>query len=158
MLSPLPPAAVLDRLASYGKEWRESKIPPALRASGIYGCQVAIQDDAFKLRLEPQGRGPQLVWTGRVIPEAMGSRLDVRSAQTGWSRASAVAVLLFIVGVSWSSIRVGDFGFLIMGMLFMGGFIAAATAWRSNAQRADCQAILAHVTGARASIPASRDS
>jgi len=148
MRSPLPPAAVVDRLASYGREWRESKIPPTLRASGIYGCQITFQNGAFKLRLEPQGRGPQLVWTGRVTPEATGSRLDVRSAQTGWSRASVFAVLLFTVGLAGSMIRAGEFGLAILPMVFMTSFIAVVTAWRSNAQRADCQAILAHVAGA----------
>lgn len=153
MCSPLPPADVLDRLARYGKEWRESKIPPAVRATGIYGCQVTVENDAFRLELEPQGRGPQLEWTGQVVPEGTGSRLSIRSTQTRWSRGSAVAVVLFIAVVSWPTVRAGDFAFFIIGTSFMGGFIALTTAWRSNAQRADCQAILASVVTPAASIP-----
>jgi len=153
MLSPLPPATVVDRLASYGKEWRESKIPVGLRSSGIYGCQVTVRGDTFKLRLEPQGRGPQLVWTGQVAPEATGSRLNIRSEQTVGSRASVFAVLLFIAVLWWPAIRAGEWGFVLMGMLFMGGFVALTTAWRSTSQRAECEAVLAHVTHAKAAIP-----
>ena len=153
MISPLPPATVVDRLARYGKEWRESKIPPGLRSSGIYGCQVTVRSETFKLRLEPQGRGPQLVWTGQVTPEAAGSRLNIRSEQTVGSRASVLAVLLFMAVLWWPTIQAGEWGFVIVGMLFMGGFVAVTTAWRSNSQRAECEAVLGHVTHAKAAVP-----
>ena len=156
MFSAFRPDDVLNRLVKYGEEWRESKIPPLLRSAGIHTCRVLKRDSEFALQLEPQARGPQLQWIGRVSASPEGSRIDVRSKQTVWSRALNVGGLLFVsfFVVSWPAIKRGDYWFQLAGLFLLGCVYVFVTASQSSRQRKLCEAILVEVIDAKREAPA----
>jgi hypothetical protein len=155
MESPVPPDALLERLAQYARQWRESKLPAAVRARGIYGCRVAVRGSAFELELEPQGNGPQLVWRGDVTPGAggAGSRRRARAALTRGSKLLQAGVVAVILGW-WAAPQVldGSVAFPVFGVGSMLAFIAGVTAWRASDQAPLCQQILAQLAGAPAAL------
>lgn len=155
MVSPLHPEEVLARLTTYGKEWRESKIPAGLRAAGIHRCQIAVENDRFRLHFNPQGRQPGLVWIGRVSASDEGSRIDALWVPTRWSRASNLFALAFLTVLwGWFAFRAGVWWVVIIGLVFVSGMIAFATASAADNERGMCASILAHVTDAKAWTPA----
>ncbi|GJG88884.1 hypothetical protein tb265_40650 [Gemmatimonadetes bacterium T265] len=71
--SALPPEAVLAALGARDREWRESLMPPALRAAGYYGVRVRRRGARFRVWLKYSGRAPlPLVLAGVVRPIAGG--------------------------------------------------------------------------------------
>jgi len=162
--SSLAPSDVLDRLARYGAEWRESKIPSKSRAE-FYGCRITVRGHEFELQLEPQPHGPVFVWRGDVVPSGSngGSRLRARARQLWWSKVGSLGILALLIGwLGWpelfgagrsmnaavTAISTACF-FLIFMLLFASG--------RAGSQRYVCEAIFAQIlegsTDSRAVAP-----
>ncbi len=155
MLTPLPPAEVLARLAAYGQEWRESKIPPTLRSAGIHTCKIAVENERFRLHLNRVGRDPSFVWIGKVAASGQGSRIDASWEVARESRIYNLALLGFLgIAWAWISFRAGAWWPPIIGLAFMSGAIAFSTASASRRQRGFCAAILTHVADAKTCIRA----
>jgi hypothetical protein len=152
VVSQLSPAVVLERLAQYGKEWRESKIPPSER-NKMYGCRITVQGAEFELELEPQGRGPFFIWRGAVVPVdgASGCRILARAHQKTWSRLfRAIAFTLFVTW--WAGravIRVDrnvDLAvFTVFGSCVMLGIAWAISAGTAAEQGQTCRAIFGQI-------------
>lgn len=150
---PRPPAELLSALAAFGKEWRESKMPPEVREAGTYGCRVIVSGSSFALTFEPQGRGPQLEWHGTVSPVAngAGSRISLSAGHTRLSKAS-YAIMFTIMLVWWVAPQFfdrertpGSMLFAIAGLSLLAVFVAWATAWRAKQQVSECYAVLRQV-------------
>ena len=148
MEAPLAPTLLLAHLAQYGREWRESKIPPAVRTKGVYRCDITVRDDTFALRFEPQGRGPQFLWRGRVLPTADGSgSLVAASAEMTRGSVAAYAVGLLVVLLFWAGPQLyyGAVAFPVLGIAFLIAFVALASSWRTAEQAVFFEQVLAHV-------------
>jgi len=151
--SPLNPRDVLDRLDAFAKDWRESKLPPEVRSAGVHSCRLVVTRPGFRLSLEPQGGGPQLVWVGLVAAADASGRIDVRSELSKGSRAWIAVLLAFLSFSALSDASAGARWFSIIGLILTGGAATFATAWRSTEQSALCVAVLAHIAAARVSSP-----
>ena len=146
--SPLAPDRLLESLATFGKDWRESKLPASVRSEGFYDCQIRVVGPRFELRLAPQGEGPQIVWRGVVRSNgtSAGSQIEVNPAQTPgtvWSYAIVLALILF----AWVApqFREGRVAFPLIGLAVMTGFIMAAVSRRRSSQAEVCREILESV-------------
>jgi len=152
--SHLSPSEVIERLARYGKEWRESKIPPNLRTQ-FFGCRIVVSGQQFELELEPQGRGPYFIWRGKVDSDNLsgGSRILMRARMKRWYAIyTLTASVLFFAW--WAAPQLFGSGstvdgayFAIVGtsmMLIIGLAINAGGAER---QRQACDAILVQILG-----------
>lgn len=98
LLVPGTPDEFLGALQRYGREWRESRIPPRLRAEGVYRCTVAIRGDAFELRLNRVRRGPAVLCEGRALANADGGTRVVARARI--TTASKVMDAVFLGGIT----------------------------------------------------------
>jgi hypothetical protein len=146
IVSPLSLRDLLSRLAAFGKEWRESKLPESVRKAGYFGCEITVEGATFTLSLEPQGRGPLLVWRGialsREAPEP-GSEVRLRWELTPMTIASYGIAVPFLAWVAWNDSLVGAL-FLGAGVLVISGLSAQ---WRADQQAAHCRAILTALIG-----------
>jgi hypothetical protein len=159
VLSLLAPSEVLDRLARYGKEWRESKIPPSARGK-FFGCRITVRGHEFELELEPQGNGGVFVWRGQVEADATngGSRIHARATLKRWyAIISVIAVVLFIV--AWDGPQlvgaersVDRAVFAIGGTCMMSIVAWAITAGRAAEQGHACEAIFAQILSTSADV------
>jgi len=160
MVSPLALNEVRDSLASYGREWRESKIPPSVRAAGVHTCRVVVCEGEFTLQFEPQGRGPQLKWVGRLAARSTGTTIQLRSKQTTFSRWSKVALAATFLAF-WSFVGAGDFwpvaATVIVMTILLAPWIAWRIAWRSSSQRQMCETVLTQVARAQSIDRSSGD-
>ena len=149
--SALPQAVVLQRLAAFGKDWRESKLPESVRRRGTFGCAIVVSGETFKLELEPQRRGPNLVWQGTVVPRGddRGSSIRVRWRLTRFNLLSYALFLLVLLWVFWLH---GLALTLILGPILVGAAVTGAF-WQADAQEPLCREILDHVVGSTAAAP-----
>jgi hypothetical protein len=154
VVSPLTPSDVLDRLARYGAEWRESKIPSKSRGE-FYGCRITVRGHEFELQLEPQPHGPVFVWRGDVVPDSSngGSRLRARARQLWWSKVFSVCTLALLIGWSaWPELfgagrSVDGAVFAIGSTCFFLILMLVFASGRAGSQRYVCEAIFAQVLG-----------
>lgn len=160
--SPLPATEVLSRLAIYGHEWRESKIPQALRTR-YYTCRIDVRSDEFELELQPQGNGPIFIWLGGVTADASGgSRIRARARQKRWSLIFTLIFLTAFFGWWFYPQVFGEQRSADSAVFAIGGaclfllFQAAVTAGRAMEQGDACKVIFAHILGDnpyRATLP-----
>src|SRR5690349_79996 len=127
--SPLPPRELLDRLAAFGTNWRESKMPASARSKGYHQCRTKVRETCFELELGPRGRGPGLIWCGWVQPITGGSRVEIvwkLTRGTFWT----YAILSVIIVAVWAmpQILAGSIVFPLIGLAMMSGGVAAAIA------------------------------
>lgn len=85
----LPPAQVLEQLMRYGKDWRESRLPPEARGVRF---SLKVRDRSFELRLLGNG---ELTWLGSVVDSGDGGG-SVLTAAPQPIRTSAIGWLLMI--------------------------------------------------------------
>ena len=156
--SPLSQAEALRRLALFGTDWHESKLPGDVRRRGIFGCTVLVSGHTFTLKLEPQGNGPHLEWYGdvRECDHAAGSELRLDWRLTPFSRVASMLLLALPGWALWTD----GFGAAMSWGTFVGIGMGGAVAWRVWPQRVLCEDILEHVVGtpsdsSRLSAPAS---
>lgn len=99
--SPLPPAEVVSRFGARAREWRESTLPPALRARGVYGVAVAMRGAEFRMRLKGGPADAKPVCVGRISPAAAGGGSCIRARfELGWlTRAGYCVWLVCAVGL-----------------------------------------------------------
>ena len=53
-----PPSAVLTALRKHGAEWRESRLPDAIRGSGIFGVVARVSSTGITLRYDRNWYSP----------------------------------------------------------------------------------------------------
>ena len=63
--SQLPAEVVQQRLDERSREWRESRVPPALRQSGVFGIRIRRSGSHFEMRTE--GMAPPLSMFRRPV-------------------------------------------------------------------------------------------
>ena len=155
-VSRLAPGEVLDRMARYGKEWRESKIPPSAHGR-FFACRIIVHGHEFELELEPNGG---VVWRGQVVANAIsgGSRIQARAKLKRWYAIFLViAIVLFIgwfdglqlIGADRSADR-SVFALGVTCMMLVVGWII--TEWRAAAQVHPCKAIFAQILSASTDV------
>lgn len=152
VVSLLSQSEVLDRLARYGKEWRESKIPPKAR-NQFFGCRITVRAHEFELELQPQGRGPQFVWQGRVLSDDLtgGSRIHVRAQMKRWY--AIFLLIVFALFFAWwdapqligAESSVDSAVFAIGGTCMMLIVVLAISAGLAEDQKQACNAIFAQI-------------
>jgi hypothetical protein len=137
--------AVMERLAAFGKEWRESKLPESIRRRGIFGCAITVSGDTFDLKLEPQGRGPYLAWHGTVVSGQADHGATIR---VSWklTTINILGYALFFVFLIWIYRDVGIAVTLVMAA-FMIGVAVLSASWQAGQQAPLCYDILDHVVG-----------
>lgn len=154
--STVPPAAVLEALAAFGTDWRESRLPPSARTAGIYECVVEVSGSSFELRLASQGSGPYLKWRGVVTSggqDGTTSRIEVRAGETGASRALAITMLAFVtVWWAWPQLQpatadLASVVFAVGGVAAGVFFYAGLLSWQADRQGRVIRAVLAQLVG-----------
>ncbi len=151
--STLPPAELLERLRSFGAEWRGSKMRPFQEFGRFEICRIKINSNSFDLILDPQARGPLVLWRGEVAPGdgGVGSRLTAFPRQTSFSRVylglfcclPLIAGLLVSLGV-FGQAGGGGYGwtFGILGSLLFAALVQVSFAMQVDHQLTAVRAIL----------------
>jgi hypothetical protein len=150
--SRLAPSEVLDRLARYGKEWRESKIPLSVRGR-FFSCRLSVRGQEFELEFEPQGKGGAFIWRGQVISDGVtgGSRIHARARLKRWYAITSVIVLGLFIGwwvapQLFGTERSADRAVIaIEGTCVMLIMVLAVHAGRAAEQGYACEAIFAQI-------------
>jgi hypothetical protein len=107
--SPAAPHAVLAAIRDDGREWRESVIPPALRAELRHRVVTRVKGERFRLAL-PSGleEAEHVTLRGMVSPAPGGGsvvRATFRSgAPEGWAAAAVAGIGLAFWSLSWGMI------------------------------------------------------
>ena len=133
---------VIARLDARKREWRESTLPPALRAKGFYGLHVRRDGPAFRIQCEGGGRRsyvPALV--GRVVPRPGGCQVVARFQPSRGTIVSLGLWSAWLIGLTFTG---GGLFILIPGVLFTVGFQAIGVA-ASAAERAGLEAMLRNI-------------
>ena len=101
---PNPPHEVLRHLADFGADWRESRIPVALRRAGVLGVAVEVDADQFQMQIQAARRSPEFRLRGVVaVTPNGGSRINGRLELSPANRA-IMSCLVLVVGSSvWHS-------------------------------------------------------
>ena len=73
LTAPLPPDTVMHRLEAFGRDWRESKMPPELRHTLAFGASVRVTGRDFVLRPTSGQWLGGLCLLGQVAPASDGS-------------------------------------------------------------------------------------
>ena len=101
---PYPPAEMLRRLAEFGADWRESKIPTELRQAGILGAGVQIRDDQFTMTIRAARRSPNLELHGVVAANPDGGSRVSGAVQLSTANQVMRAAFVVIIGaLVWGS-------------------------------------------------------
>jgi hypothetical protein len=159
VVSLLAPSEVLDRLARYGKEWRESKIPPSARGQ-FFGCRITVRGHEFELQLEPQGNRGVFIWRGQVVADSAtgGSRIHARAKLKWWYAIVSVIAVVFFIGwwdgpqLVGAERSVDGAVFAIGGTCLMLIVAWAITAGRAGEQGHACKAIFAQILSNSADV------
>lgn len=125
--SPAPPAVVLASIRQLAGEWRESKIPPALRADRVLSIEGYVEGERFRFgymrRWYWRGES-ELHVSGEVRPDLHGgSVVSVRLGTDGWIGALlalpiiAIAMWLFRGQPGMWVVMIVGAGMIVAGLL-----------------------------------------
>ena len=132
--SPLDSDAVLARLRTRAKDWRESHLPVEARRAGFYGVTIAVADEGFRLQFQGGPRNPYYPrLDGRIAKAPHGCTVSCVFRPTLGTSAWASLMAAWIAFLSWEagSIFIGAFAVLLFGMMYWWGYIRAR-AWRDD--------------------------
>ena len=142
--SPLGQDEVLERLAAFGKDWRESRLPESVRRRQIYECVIVVSGRTLTIKVGGGFRARRyFVWLGEVrTKEGGGSAvyLDWQFSPFGW-----VMCALPLIAYLWARWTHGDDA-MSYGLL-VGVVVGATIAWEMAMQGSACEEILDHVIG-----------
>jgi hypothetical protein len=150
--SPYPIEDTVERLLAFGREWRESKIPPEVRRRGVFGCTVMIKGNDLYVDLVPRRQEPVMAWTCQVLPREERQSLVVLAS--GMKKQGFIFYGVLLVGVFvWGTIQpwFGSGGMIenaiymlfVVTVLFV--YIAGLSKFVAERQRKNLHAILAYV-------------
>ena len=155
--SPLPPAAAIAALAAYAAEWRESRLPAALRDS--HALSVGVEATGSRFRL-----WPKFARAGLLTPLCEGSVTtspgggSVISARAGippahWTVFPVAPALPGLIAFATDGRDPGALAFALAGAA-LGGVVAAlarvALARRIEREATGLQEVVRAVVGAPA--------
>ncbi len=121
--------------------WRASERHPLLTANNYLRCKSGGHGGILWLQLEPQGRGPQIRWHGKLttISDTQ-TRLDAHWRLTNgtWIEVGCLAILATALRLfPWSQSRLqSPDAFAIFWFLGMFSFLLAVAGWRAARQEA----------------------
>ena len=108
-----PPVEVLAALKARSREWRESSVPMRLREHGVYGVQIRVDGNRFRMRSEPTSTDRfELECRGTVQAEGSGSVILGKIRQDNpplWVGQILLggAVVNWALHPSWKSVAAG---------------------------------------------------
>src|SRR5689334_19377323 len=91
---PIPPSETLRRIDAFGREWRESKMPPDLRLRGFTGARTTVDGASFTLSLQPAQRNATFIVRGAVTSEGDQSLVTAEVHEAKWSKRLALGWIL----------------------------------------------------------------
>jgi hypothetical protein len=145
LISPHPPAAVLEAIRARAGYWQESLVPTDLRRAGAQGVQVRIKGQQFRLAIksswEPQPT--EYVLTGEVHARPEGGSRIRATAALGGSHAVDLAIGAALLALfAWG----GRIWFGVM-LVAVGGFVEWLHLRRLMALTLDADGGIQHLAG-----------